>query len=144
MTISFNYNKLPNKKGSDIKTPTIPVLLKGKSSFRMKVYALIDSGADVSVIPKGLAELLGIEMPKETTSSFGIGGEIKTKNSKMEVSIKKKHEEHTFTVPVQIILDDNAPIILGRAGFFNKFIISFDEENQKIRLKRKSKKYFQF
>lgn len=131
---------MPNKKGADIRTPTIPITLKGESSFPVEVMALLDSGADISVIPKGLADVLNLKLSEEVQSSFGIGGEIKVKNSNMTVIIKKNHENYNFTVPVQIILNgEDPPIILGRKGFFDKFIISFDEEKQKVQLKRKVK-----
>lgn len=143
MTLSFNYHKLPNKKGVDTKTPTIPINLKGKSETSINVYALIDSGADVSIIPKALAEFLNLDLSGETSISHGIAGEIKVKESKMKVTLKKSHEEvYSYIIPVQVILTgEEPPIILGRRGFFNKFIISIDENNQKIKLKKVNKTY---
>jgi hypothetical protein len=43
----------------------------------IRVYALIDSGADLSVIPKALAEFLDLDLSGKEETSFGIGGEIK-------------------------------------------------------------------
>lgn len=132
---------MPNKKGANIRTPTIPVTLKGDSSFSMKVLALVDSGADVSVIPKGLAEVLNLDLSKETQISYGISGEVKVKNSNMTITVQKNREKYTFAIPVQVILDDSAPIILGRQGFFEKFIITIDEKNKKVQLKRKTETF---
>ena len=143
MSFSFNYHRLPNKKGDDIRTPCIPIVLKGRAETCIEVFALIDSGADVSVIPKALAELLDIDLSGKTKESYGVGGEIKVKESKMRVTLKKQHEEKFEEhIPVQIVLNgEEPPIILGRMGFFDKFVISIDETNQKIKFKKISKKY---
>ena len=43
----------------------------------------------------------------------------------------------TFQIRVKVILGKyDFPVLLGRAGFFNKFVISFDEENERVSLKR--------
>ena len=129
---------MPNKKGAKIKSPTIPVTLKGRSTFPIKVLALIDSGADVSIIPISLAELLNLNLPEEIQIAHGIGGEVKAKSSKMEIIVEKNREKYSFMIPVQVILDNNTPIILGRKGFFDKFIIAIDEKKKKVKLKRKT------
>jgi predicted aspartyl protease len=137
MVLSFNYHRLPNKKGVDNRTPSIPITLNGRIKTKIQVYALIDSGADISVIPKALAEFLDLDLSGETNISYGIGGEIKVKESKMNITINKNHEEYHYTIPVQIILTgEEPPIILGRRGFFDKFVITIDERKQKIRLKK--------
>jgi len=138
MVISFNYHRMPNKKGTDVRTPTIPVVLGGNSSFPMKVLALIDSGADVSIIPKDLAEVLNLDLSKKTHVSFGICGKMKVKNSRMRIVVEKNREKYVFVIPVQVILDYDVPIILGRQGFFDKFVITIDEKNKKVKLKKKT------
>ena len=136
MVLSFNYHKLPNKKGVDRRTPTIPVILNGNAEISLPVYALVDSGADISVIPKALAEVLDLDLEGKTHESYGIAGEIKVKDSKMKVTISKNHESYSYIIPVQVVLTgEEPPIILGRAGFFNKFIIFIDESKQKIKFK---------
>ncbi len=143
MVLSFNYHQLPNKKGEDIRTPSIPIVLKGNAQTSIKVIALIDSGADVSIIPKALAEFLNLDLSGKTMEGYGIAGKIEVKESKMMVILKKDHEEkHEYTIPVQVILTgEEPPIILGRRGFFNKFVITIDEVKQKVKLKKVNKSY---
>jgi len=142
MVLSFNYHILPNKKGTSIRTPSIPITLKGRAETAIQVICLIDSGADISVIPKALAEVLDLDLSGEIQSSYGIGGEIKVKNSKINIIIEKNRERYNYTIPIQVVLTgEEPPVILGRCGFFDKFIITIDESRKKIKLKKISIPY---
>ena len=52
MTISFKYKINSYKKGTKVKTPSIPITFFGNNSTPIEVICLLDSGADVSVIPE--------------------------------------------------------------------------------------------
>lgn len=135
MTISFKYKKVKRKDGVERKLPFIPIEMQGNSIW-IEVASLLDSGADVSVIPKDLAELLNLDLTGEKTKANGIGGEITVINSKMNIRIKNAHERYEFEIPVQVILEETkAPPIIGREGFFDKFIIEFNHFNERIKLK---------
>jgi hypothetical protein len=55
----------------------------------------------------------------------------------MFVTVEKGHEHYTFEIPVKVILGYyDFPVLLGRAGFFDKFVISFDQVKEKVSLKR--------
>ena len=136
MTLVFKYNVLPDEFTNDTKKPIVKLTLHGNNQTPIDVIALLDSGADVSVIPKGLAEYLELKFGKKDISK-GIGGEISIWNSSMNVGIKGIHENYTFrNIPVQIAENDKIPIILGRAGFFQKFMITIDEKKKRVKLKR--------
>ncbi|NCN87087.1 hypothetical protein GW932_04590 [archaeon] len=135
MSLVFRYKSLPGKT-NDKKSPTLQVSLRGRSSFPIEVIALLDTGADVSVIPLALAELLNLDLNSEILESNGIGGTIKTKRSSMRVEISKNRESYSIQVPVEVALEDDPPIILGRNGFFDKFQIIIEENKHHIILKR--------
>jgi len=102
---------------------------------------LLDSGADISVIPKKLAELLGVNIEGERTLAFGIGGKVECIERKITINISRGHENYTFSIPIKVILGDyNFPLLLGRQGFFEEFIITLDQGLQKITLKKVDKK----
>lgn len=143
MTLSFRYKSIPRPRGKSVKAPHIPVNLLSKSSMSIEFIALLDSGADVSIIPKDVAELLGIDLTKEKDISRGLGGEIEVINTKININIKKGHESYDLTIPVQVALNGTAiPVILGRAGFFDKFKITFDQANEIVSLKKLSENLF--
>ena len=147
MSISFKYKKIKRADGVERKLPYIPIEIKG-NSYWIQTMALLDSGADISIIPKDLAELLGLDLTGEKTKANGIGGEITVINSRVLVRIKNPHEKYEFEIPIQIILEETkAPPIIGRDGFFDKFIIEFNHYEEKIKLKNivigeKSGKFF--
>jgi hypothetical protein len=76
MTIAFRYKSISRPDGSLVKTPSIPITLIGKESF--DTIALLDSGADISAIPKSIAELLGLDIKGKSEFAYGIGGKVKS------------------------------------------------------------------
>ena len=138
--MSFKYKSIKRPDGNLVKTPSVPVILAGRSNIKIEFMALIDSGADLSVIPRDIADLLNINMDGKKDKSIGIGGEVEVINTNMIVNIKKGHEDYSLNVPVQVILGDNKmPIILGRAVFFDEFSITFDQIHDRISLKKVNK-----
>lgn len=136
MALSFKYKTVERPDGTKVKTPSIPLILKGKESF--ETIALLDSGADISAIPLAIAEILGLDLKHEKRPAYGIGGKVDSIETKMEIIIEKGHERYDFQIPVKVIIDKyEFPVLLGRAGFFDRFIISFDQKNERIGLKHK-------
>ncbi len=140
MTITFRYKTVNRPDGTEVKTPSIPVVLKGKESI--ETIALLDSGADISAIPRDIAEIIGLDLKGKTTPSFGIGGKVDSVETRMRITVSKGHERYSFQIPVKVILGKfDFPVLLGRVGFFSKFIISFDEAGERVKLKRTTRHY---
>lgn len=102
----------------------------------MDVIALVDSGADCSVIPRGLAEVLNLDLTGPKQDSFGFGGKIECIESELSITLRQNHEKHEFKIPVLVSSDDSCPIILGRNKFFVKFKMTFDGKHEKLILKK--------
>ena len=97
---------------------------------------LLDSGADVSAIPKHMAELLNLNLNHAKEDAFGIGGKVPAIPTHMNVEINKNHEKYSFKIPVKVILGDyDFPPLIGREEFFDKFDITFKQNEKKIILK---------
>ena len=122
----------------EIKSPSIPIILIG-SKQRFEFIALLDSGADLSIIPKDVAELLGLNLSGKQEEARGIGGKVPAIQTNINMEIGKPHERYIFSIPFKVILngeDEEIPIILGRSGFFDKFIITFNQKEEKVVLKK--------
>ena len=133
MTLVFNYEKVNNPE----KAPFIPVHVSAKDGSMMIVRALIDSGADNIVMPKIIADVLGIES-KELSKSEGIGGVVEVMKSKITATIKGETESHTLQLPIMVLKKDEGtvPMLLGRKGFFDHFHITFKHNHETIILEK--------
>lgn len=139
MTITSRYQNVNNSEGVLNNAPFINIKLRNKNSKLINAIALIDSGADISVIPKDLANILGLN-EKENTKGItqGIGGDVKVRRSYINVIVSGKNEKYNLFIPVLILQDYNQdiPILLGRNGFFENFHITFQQNKKKIKLKK--------
>ena len=138
MVLTYRYKRIDGRPISEeTKTPLIPITIKG--DIILETTAIPDSGADITAIPIGLAEAVGLDLSGKEEKCVGVGGWVKCKSSKMHIKIGNEHEQYSFLIPVKVILDKyEFPILLGREGFFDKFIVSFDESEEKVLLKRKN------
>lgn len=144
--LTFKYTK-EEHKGKTIYRPRVEIRLSNGINS-IKIVMLVDSGADVSFIPKEVAETLELDIitgEKIIASSASekfetmakivdaelIKGSKKINIGKMEVRVSLK-ESHTDTL--------NSHALLGRSSFFKKFDITFRENTFKIILKKPKKK----
>lgn len=138
MPIIFRYAHVPRPDGTLRQAPFIPIFVTNKFGKAMEVIALLDSGADNTVVPKDLAELLGLKEEKADTETGGIGGKVKVKKARLHFRIKGNRESYSLDVPSLVLQDEDAdvPILLGRHGFFEHFHITFKQNEEKIVLKK--------
>lgn len=134
MALTFRYKTITRPDGTKVKTPSVPLLLRGKENF--ETVALLDSGADISAIPKALADILGLDCKREITPAYGIGGQVDSVETTMMLTLGKSHERYSFQIPVKVILGSyDFPVLLGRVGFFDRFVISFNQPKEKVSLR---------
>lgn len=103
-----------------------------KNNVSAFVDGLLDSGALVSLFTKNLADALNIKIEegrKEFLGSIGKPITIFIHDLEFEVLGKK------FTCPVAFSKEFEADFnIIGRLGFFEHFIITFDDKNNKLKI----------
>lgn len=135
MTFSFKYKPIKLKSGDIIYRPLIPISFEGKT--KIDILAILDSGSDITVIPEEMAEVLGIEYKKDNII-YGIAREpVNAKEGKLHVRFGKGNEFYSFEIPVLIPIGKiEIPIIIGRAGFFSQFKITFIESERRIEFKK--------
>jgi len=98
---------------------------------------LLDSGSDGVVLPRSLAEYLGLELePAETPMRVADGKGIERYVSRAHLTIGRAGRycepiDAEVTVPVEGI----APILVGRDPIFRLFVITFIEAENRLEMK---------
>lgn len=117
------------------KAEVVPYILRpyAKVIFNRKIpeWLYVDSGADITLLPKKFGEFLGFKFKEgeEIKEIKGIGG------SKVPYVVRKvsmKIGEKEFKARVAWSLTEDVPLVLGRLDIFNKFDVLFKERNGKI------------
>ncbi|MBI4451625.1 retropepsin-like domain-containing protein [Candidatus Woesearchaeota archaeon] len=137
MAIILRYVHVPRSDGTLVKAPFIPVFVRDSRDKLLQVAALLDSGADNTVVPRDLATVLGLK-EDEHLDTGGIGGKVKVRRSKLQITLRGSREYYMLQLPVLVMQDksEDVPLILGRNGFFEQFDITFRQRNEQIVLKR--------
>lgn len=117
-----NLSSLPDVK--------IPLHLCTKAGYQTVLF-LLDTGADFTMLPKHIAEWLGIDLttlPQDR--SFGIeGGKgVTVWVGKIQVKICR----HELKIRCLFSNNEACPYILGRADIFSHFNLLFDNAKNKI------------
>ena len=111
--------------------PIIPLLILTKNK-KLKINALIDSGATISVFKEEIAEQLGIEVESgQKITLGGVGGRIVGFIHKLKVRIADKELICPVVFSHEYLVSLN---LLGRSVFFEKFKIIFEENKKILRL----------
>ena len=117
--------------------PLIPVVLRFQGR-KVKLFALVDSGADACLFPRGVADDLGIDVREGTRIDFtGIGG-MPAAFYFHEVEILFGEHQVRTRVGFSIALNIGTGGILGQQGFFENFIVAFNHKNRFIEITKHS------
>lgn len=99
---------------------------------KKEFFALIDSGATVSIFRSEVAESLGINIEKGKEMYLGgVGGRIKGFLHRLTIEVAGKR----FVCPIVFSRDYLVSFnLLGREGFFKRFRITFEEKKNYLKL----------
>ena len=119
MRISYPYQEW---EGSSL--PLVPVSFKNAGTF----FAIVDSGANISLFQADIAELLGLSVTRgQRVPLSGIGGRIAGYLHRIPLTVAGC----TFPCKICFSRELRVPLnILGRTDFFRKFRITFDERRR--------------
>ena len=131
--IEFNYTKREWSRGA-VYVPVIPISLNG---FPVG-HALIDTGADVTLLPMELNDLLGMELDRGKTIMFtSAGGEdfraIPTKKP-IEYSIEQAGFRVIKWKGIVFFVKGQPTILLGQYQCLSELKITLDAPSRKVRI----------
>jgi len=133
LALSFSYRK-EISDNKIIYRPKIPIILR-KYRKQVTLPATIDSGSDVTVIPREVAEFLELDISDKKRQVDGIGGAVQTIETTVNLEISKgRTKEYIPHMPVKVLLTKSPinDILLGRVPFFSKFDITFKENARRV------------
>lgn len=135
--MKFKYRKInltsPFSKQL-ISRPIIPISLEYKG-VKVRYEALIDSGADFTILPIGLMSVLNIDIKNCRKVNFsGVGGEI---INGVITKIALGIGECNYLTNVVFAEISGAIGILGQLGFFDFFKVTFDLKKKEIEVTNK-------
>ena len=121
MTLSYKFKKFKLENGTLTKRPIVDIILKNDDKY-LEFGAILDSGSDLTTIPKAAAEYLGLKANEK---------EIEIRQSRVTIVFKGKvqrQEETLHNVPVAIMQDpEEEDVIIGTNGVFEHFKIIFND-----------------
>ena len=104
-----------------------------------KMLALIDSGADVSMLNLGVAKMLDIDLSKaERGTTIGITGVQETYIATVEIKVEGQVGKRK--IPVRFIDSEYVDMLLGQEGFFDAYRIKFEKDHDTFEITPSRKK----
>jgi len=137
MTLSFRYRA--DASLDKVRRPYILFKALAFDGKPVEVSALLDSGADVSLVPRSLDETLVLDLSGEQTEATGVGGKIKVIISSLEIKLGRGSQSFRLTIPVKVPVQPEAAFhvpLIGREVFFDNFDITFKQNKKRVWLKK--------
>ncbi len=128
METVFPYRREHSKIFGTIYRPIVPVELKWKSERTIQRMYL-DSGADVTLLPRSVGDSLKFEITDDIREMRGV------LDIPIPIIIKNidiKFCDIEFPVRVAWAMIEEVPLLLGRLDVFDKFEIMFMQKEKKI------------
>lgn len=135
--IEFRYKEGLKRIGDKgelfiIKRPNaIVTIINGDNKCTLDM--VVDSGADITLIPKNIGEDLGLEISseKEIKSIGGIGGRIPIIERKLILKIGSEE----FPATIGWALEEDLVPLLGREDVFDRYHIEFLQDKEITRFR---------
>ena len=112
--------------------PVIDLLFREKTGSNLYSF-IVDSGADISLAPRQLAERVGLDWnngKRATLSGISPKPECTLEGRIHKVSALVPDLAFELTLPV-CFANGDAPYLIGREGFFDEFDITLDKTRRR-------------
>jgi len=133
MEMEFSYREERSRLTGVIYRPVAKIEFRSSVGW-VPEWIYVDSGADITLIPRSLGDLLGFEISTEAIQEiWGVG------ESRIPVIIQNigiKLGGHVFDSRVAWALIEEVPPLLGRMDVFDEFEIIFKQNEKKVVFRR--------
>ena len=112
--------------------PVVDLLFREKKGYNLYAF-IVDSGADISLAPRDLAERIGVDWTK------GKRARLSGISPKPDCSVDGRIHTVRPIVPALALelkasvcfAEGDAPYLIGREAFFDRFRVAFDKPNKR-------------
>jgi hypothetical protein len=133
----FQYSEYRGVNGTKIFRPTVPIVFKNQEKF-IQTEAIIDSGADFTILPIEMAGFLGIKLETKAKMIFhGAGSNPFTVyRSPVEVEhILRQAGFRAIDWVSKVFFAELQPgILLGHKGFLEFFRVTLDGRKREVEI----------
>ena len=128
MSIEFPLREIRTEFGI-LLDPTFELPVKTPSGY-LRFRFLLDSGAELTMMPRSVAEQLGVNLgsAREMKVTGIEGSGVRAWLSEITLKIG----EAECRLPCLFSSNENTPCLLGRMELFRRFNVTFDNRGQKI------------
>jgi len=127
--VEFTYRKEKSGILGDILRPVAQLEIKSEKTDWFPIIMYIDSGADITLVPRNFGSLLNLDLTENLGQIRGIGEAIVPLSLQ---DVKLRIEKHEIRIKIAVALINEVPYVLGRYDFFKLFKISFQEYENKV------------
>jgi hypothetical protein len=105
--------------------PVIPISIRS-AGLTLRRFALVDTGADFTLLPAALAEHLGVAPDRSRSASMsGVGGSsIFASPAEVEFELSRGSESYNWRT--EVFFGEQDYLLLWNEGFLEFFVATFD------------------
>jgi hypothetical protein len=108
--------------------PIVPLVVEASTGQRLIVDALVDTGADLTLLPIDVAQALGIDLTPyiQTAVSSALGQQLTYAAIDLILELRSIPDVYRWRARVGILSQAMTFSILGTRGFFEHFRLHYD------------------
>jgi len=128
----FPYKHIQTETFGKVTIPVAKIFLQGQQE-ETAIDVIVDTGAVISIFPKSLCDILGLDFEKGTQSyvKTATGENIQIRIHKLKIRINN----HKLQARAAFSTIENIPYILGRLDILDKIEIKFEKHGTRLIIK---------
>ena len=140
MKFKYTSSTALDTKGRFTKRPLLQLELTTKEGRKIYPLALVDSGADQTLVNIQYADILGIDLRAAKNRPVGgiDPGANLTKVAAFPIKPAQMNEE--IIVPACFIDSPNVDILIGQEGFFDTYRVKFEKDHDVFEIAKSNRK----
>lgn len=134
--LRFSYSRIPARSSLIRVRPLVRLTLEYQET-QQEVVELLDSGADISVLPYDIGLALGLDWSSQKLSA-DLGGNLSRFDTRIVVVSGRVADTRPALLVFGWTKAPNVPLILGQVNFFKRYNVHFYGAEDYFELERRN------